>query len=365
MTTRRHLGVLLGGRSGEHEVSRISGRNVVAAVDRDRFDITEIVIDADGSWSIDGGPVSLRLRADGRAHFAGASRAWTFDVLFPVLHGTYGEDGTIQGVFEMINVPYVGSGVLASAIGMDKAVQKTLARAAGIRVVDHLTLTNAVVASDAAAARASVAADIGFPCFVKPVALGSSVGITRVDDPAQLAAALREALAYDTRAIVERAVANPREVEVSVLGNERPIASVVGEIRPRRAFYDYVAKYVDDDGAELRVPADLAADVAAEVRDTALRAYAALRCEGLARVDFLVDPIERRVYFSELNTMPGFTAISMYPKLWEVSGIAPSDLVTRLVDLAFDRWRRRNALRTTFSGGRALADKTTGVPVVQ
>jgi D-alanine-D-alanine ligase len=352
---RLTLAVLYGGRSGEHEVSCVSARNVVRAADPERFSVVEVFIAPDGRWWVDGKPVWLRLDRMGQAVFVADGREIRCDVVFPVLHGTYGEDGTVQGLLEMVNVPYVGADVLGSAVGMDKGVQKALLRDAGLPVVPFAVVSATRWERDPAGVRAEVAS-LGYPCFVKPTRLGSSVGVHRVDGPESLAAAVEDALRYDLAVIVERAVPDPVEVEVSVLGNDDPIASVPGEIRPTRpqhAFYDYEAKYVDPQGAELVVPAQIPPDRTEEVRTLALRAFQTLRLCGMARVDFLLER-DGPLYVSEVNTIPGFTPISMYPRLWEASGIPYRELISRLVDLALERWRRRNALCTTYEGGRRI-----------
>lgn len=356
---RIRLGVVYGGRSGEHEVSVLSARNVIRAADPDHFAVVEIFIDHDGTWFVGGRPAALRLDRPGRAVFLVDGAEVVCDVMFPVLHGTYGEDGTIQGLFEMLNVPYVGADVLGSAVGMDKGVQKTLLRAAGLPVVDFLVFPATRWQQDRAGVRRQIADRIGYPCFVKPTRLGSSVGVHQVMLPSALDRAVEDALQYSLAVIVERAVSNPMEVEVSVLGNDEPIASVPGEVRPTHEFYTYEAKYVDPHGAELVIPAELLPDRSEEIRALALRAYCALQLCGMARIDFLVER-EGAIYVSEVNTIPGFTAISMYPKLWEASGIPYGELVSRLVDLAFERWRRKNALRTRYEGGAALREHTSG-----
>jgi D-alanine-D-alanine ligase len=352
---RIRLGVVYGGRSGEHEVSRISARNVIRAADPRRLEVVEIFIDRDGTWLVEGRPAALRLDRMGQAVFVVDGREVVCDVMFPVLHGTYGEDGTIQGLFEMVNVPYVGADVLGSAVGMDKGVQKMLLRAAGLPVVEFLVFPAVRWHRDPEGVRREVTERIGYPCFVKPTRLGSSVGVHQVMTPHAFSRAVLDALQYGLSVIVERAVPNPLEVEVSVLGNDDPIASIPGEIRPTHEFYTYEAKYVDPHGAELVIPAELPPDRSEEVRMLALQAYRVLQLCGMARVDFLVER-DGPVYVSEVNTIPGFTAISMYPKLWEASGISYPELISRLVDLALERWRQKNALRTTYEGGRALEE---------
>jgi len=255
------------------------------------------------------------------------------------MHGPFGEDGSIQGFLEMAGVPYVGSGVLGSAVGMDKAVQKVLFRAAGIPVVDHQVVLEREWEEDREGVEAR-AEHLGYPLFSKPATLGSSVGVRRVDAPEALPPALEEAFRYGRKAVLERAVENAREVEVAVLGNDDPVASVAGEIVPRgHAFYDYEAKYLDQEGAELLIPAPLEEDVHAEVRRLAVAAFRAADCSGMARVDFFVRPTGE-VLLNEINTIPGFTQISMYPKLWEASGLAYPELIDRLVELAIERHER-------------------------
>ncbi len=356
--SRIRLGVVYGGRSGEHEVSCVSARSVVRHLDPDRFAVVEIFIAPDGRWSVEGQPAWLRLDRTGQAVLVVDGREVVCDVLFPVLHGTYGEDGTFQGLCEMVNVPYVGADVLGSAVGMDKGVQKSLLRDAGLPVVPFRVVEGTRWEREPEAVYAEVAS-VGYPCFVKPTRLGSSVGVHRVDREDQLAGAVHDALRYDLAVIVERAVPDPVEVEVSVLGNDDPVASVPGEIRPTHPFYDYEAKYVDPHGAELVVPAQIPLDLAEGVRQLSLQAFRVLRLCGMARVDFLLER-EGAVYVSEVNTIPGFTAISMYPRLWEASGISYGELLNRLVDLALERWRRRNALCTRYEGGRQIRMEGAG-----
>jgi D-alanine-D-alanine ligase len=356
--SRIRVGVVYGGRSGEHEVSCVSARSVVRALDPVRFTVVEIFIAPDGRWSVGGEPAWLRLDRTGQAALVVGGREVVCDVLFPVLHGTYGEDGTFQGLCEMVNVPYVGADVLGSAVGMDKGVQKALLRDAGLPVVPFRVVEASRWEREPGGVYAEVAS-VGYPCFVKPTRLGSSVGVHRVDREEELAHAVRDALRYDLAVIVERAVLDPVEVEVSVLGNDDPVASVPGEIRPTHRFYDYDAKYVDPQGAQLVVPAQIPTDQAEGVRELSLRAFRVLRLSGMARVDFLLDR-GGAVYVSEVNTIPGFTPISMYPRLWEASGVPYRELVGRLVDLALERWRRRNALCTSYEGGRRIRMEGVG-----
>jgi D-alanine-D-alanine ligase len=368
---RLRVAVLYGGRSAEHEISLLSARFVVESLDRRRFEPVLIGIDKDGRWSLQdeaallAAPRDPRLVALGASMPAAALPAWPaggleiasagaaprkldVDVVFPVLHGPMGEDGTVQGLLALAGVPHVGAGVLGSAVGMDKDVMKRLLAADGIPIVPH----RVVRAADWARSRGSLAAEVeratGLPAFVKPANLGSSVGVSRATDAASLAAAIDEAFAWDDKAIVERGVPGVRELECAVIGNDDPIASCVGEIvvTHRDGFYSYDAKYVDAEGSETRIPADVPETVSSRLRELAIRTFQALGCEGLARVDAFLAP-DGSVYVNEINTMPGFTAISMFPKLWEASGIRAEELVARLVDLALERAARRARLRTS------------------
>jgi D-alanine-D-alanine ligase len=262
------------------------------------------------------------------------------DVIFPVLHGTYGEDGTVQGLFELASVPYVGAGVLGSALGMDKVVQKTLWRGLGLPVVDFMTMRRNAVDLD------RLEREIGYPCFVKPANLGSSVGVNKARNRDELRVGLQDAARYDAKLVVEKGV-DARELEVAVLGNENPVASVVGEILPGAEFYDYRAKYIDS-GSQAIIPADIAPEVAQEVQRLAVRAFKAIDASGLARVDFFLERGTDTLYINEINTMPGFTNISMYPKLWEASGVSFPELVARLVELAEERFAERAQNETSF-----------------
>ena len=362
MTTRTRVVILFGGRSAEHEVSILSARNILRALDRRRFEPLCVGIGKDGRWRLEseawlasatGDPRTLRLPQAGpevrvAAHPAdGTDVLRRDDVVFPVLHGTYGEDGTVQGLLELADVAYVGAGPLGSAIGMDKEVAKRLLSQAGLPVVPWRTVTESAHARDAAGEEAR-ASEVGYPLFVKPANAGSSIGVSRVFDRAGLGAALRAAFAYDRKALAEAAV-DAREIECSVLGNETPEASLPGEVvvTHRDGFYSYEAKYVDPEGASLRVPVELPDGLAERVRRISIDTFRVLELAGLARVDFFLDRRTSELYVNEVNTLPGFTAISMYPKLWEASGRSQEDLVTRLVELAVERRARRRALRTT------------------
>lgn len=367
--SRLKVGVLFGGRSAEHEVSILSARNVIAALDPERFEPVPIGITRDGRWIQQstqrllhdkGDPRFVQLSAEGRevsllpvpnTHAVTAvsqPASCELDVIFPVLHGPQGEDGTVQGLLELAGLPYVGAGVLGSAIGMDKDVMKRLLRDAGIPVACFTTVRHSDYRRDCRSVLHE-AEKFGYPLFTKPANLGSSVGITRVESRLQLPAALEMAFAYDAKAIVEEGVIG-REIECSVLGNDAPVASVPGEIVVSHAdgFYSYDAKYLDDRGATLRVPAPLDDATVREVQRLSIATFRALECSGLARVDFFLRP-NGQLLVNEINTLPGFTAISMYPKLWAASGVPPRELVNRLIDLAIERHVQRRALRTVCS----------------
>lgn len=356
MTTRLRVGVIFGGRSGEHEVSLASAASVLSAIDRQRYEIVPLGIARDGQWVVGGDP--LRALADtaglclplppaSDAPGAGtalarlptggglpAGLAARLDVVFPVLHGPYGEDGTVQGLLELADLPYVGAGVLASAVSMDKATMKAVFLAHGLPVVPHLVVRAFEWVEDAPGVATHVAAELGYPCFVKPSNLGSSVGISKVRRPGDLAAALDTAFVHDRKALVERAV-TARELEVAVLGNEHPAASVPGEVLPGKEWYDYEAKYTDGI-AKLLIPAPVDEAVAAETGRLALAAFRAVDAAGLARVDFFLED-DTRVLVNEINTLPGFTRHSAYPRLWEASGLPYPRLIDRLIELARER----------------------------
>ncbi|MEO8602454.1 MAG: D-alanine--D-alanine ligase family protein [bacterium] len=362
---RKTIGILFGGRSGEHSISIRSSQFVVESLDRGRYEPVLVGIDRSGGWHLlgedqywnldsevasDSGTAVVPVpRGRGRCGLLDlnqpAARLPTMDVVFPVLHGPYGEDGTIQGVLETFDVPYVGIGVLGAAVCMDKDVCKRLLRDAGIPIVPYVTVHAAAWATDAPALRAAAQA-LGSPLFVKPASLGSSLGVTRVSETAgaTLDAAITAALALDAKVLVERGI-DGREIECAVLGNEAPRASVPGEILPGEAFYSYEDKYAADSSAQTRIPADLDERTRQRVRDLALRAYSTLECSGMARVDFFLERGSGQLYINELNTIPGFTSISMYPKLWEAEGLPGPALVTRLIELAEERWTARGRLR--------------------
>ncbi len=361
MTRRRRVAVLFGGRSAEHEISCISARSVIDALDDRRTEVIPIGITKEGRWQLLSGPLPLPSESgrmpevtDGSGTFvelagegpsaelviADGSRE-PIDIVFPVLHGPLGEDGAVQGLMELAGVPYVGAGVLASAVGMDKDVQKALFARAGLPVVPYQVVREPEWREDpdGVAARAQ---SLGYPLFSKPATLGSSIGVVKLHGPDELAGGLQEAFAYARKAVLEWAVPAAREVECAVLGNDDPVASVVGEIVPTgHEFYDYEAKYLDVDGARLQIPAELAPEVAERIQRMAVAAFRAIDCAGMARVDFFVqgegDDVPT-VWLNEINTIPGFTSISMYPKLWAASGLAYPDLIERLLDLAVERF---------------------------
>jgi D-alanine-D-alanine ligase len=353
---RRRVAVLFGGRSAEHEISCISARSVIDALDPGSIEVVPIGISRDGRWHRLSGPpalptetgrmpqvtdgsgaeVELAAESGSRELVAADGSREPIDVVFPVLHGPFGEDGAIQGLFELADVPYVGAGVLGSAIGMDKDVQKRLFLQAGLPVGPFETVHEKGWDDDPESVEASAEA-LGYPAFTKPATLGSSVGVSKVHDAAELAAGLAEAFRYARFAIVERAAEDAREIECAVLGNDEPVASVAGEIVPEgHDFYDYEAKYLDEHGARLLIPAELEPEVLEEVQRLAVVAFRTTRCSGMARVDFFLMG-EDELWVNEVNTIPGFTSISMYPKLWEASGLAYRDLVQRLLDLAIER----------------------------
>ena len=346
MTQR--VAVLLGGRSGEHEVSIVSARSVIGALDRQRWEPVPIAITRTGGWlspqetqaGLDAGMRAFEGAGTNLLTSAQALEALgSCDIAFPMVHGTFGEDGTLQGLLEMADMPYAGAGVAASAIGMDKALMKALFQEAGIPVAKYAVVRAWEVEQDGETARDYIEETIGYPCFVKPANGGSSVGITHVRSREDLSVAFEAAFAYDDKAVVEVEVRG-QEVECSVLGNEYPEVSVVGEIQPDRDFYDYESKYSEGSTSALHIPARLEEAVAEQVRVLALRMYQAMGCEGYARVDFFVAN-GTDVIANEVNTIPGFTSISMYPKLWEASGLAYRDLLTRILELGFARHERR------------------------
>ena len=392
------VGILFGGRSGEHEVSLLSAASVLNAIDKEKYEVVPIGITKDGRWLTAGDAQNLllgksasegarrstpdekHLRAGDPETTPGAAvlaqgesvvvppepvhrqsglmpfqtdaaltrrasdRAINVDVIFPVLHGTFGEDGTIQGLLELADIPYVGAGVLGSAAGMDKDIMKSLFIAAGIPIVKHVTVLRSAWENKPKKVQQLVESKLKYPVFVKPANLGSSVGISKAHDRKELGPAIEEAAKFDRKIVIERGVGGKknkaREIECSVLGNDEPIASLPGEIVPGKEFYDYTAKYLDE-GSQLIIPAKLTKAETKRVQELAIAAFKAVDCSGLARVDFLMEPGSGKkagkIYLNEINTMPGFTAISMYPKLWAASGLGYSDLIDRLIQLGMER----------------------------
>jgi D-alanine-D-alanine ligase len=376
------VGVLFGGRSGEHEVSLLSAASVLKAINPEKYEVVPIGITKQGQWLTPSHAEKLlrgedlpeqssrHLRAGDPQATPGAAvlakgeavivppmpesdslvpfeskaqpseHGINVDVIFPVLHGTFGEDGTIQGLLELADIPYVGAGVLGSAAGMDKDVMKRLFAAAGLPIVKHVTVLRGHWQSDAKKVTKEIEKKLKYPVFVKPANLGSSVGITKAHNRKELGPAIETAAAYDRKIVIEQGVGGKkqkaRELECSVLGNDAPQASIAGEIVPSAEFYDYNAKYLDE-GSQLIIPAKITKKQMKEVQEMAVRAFQAVDCSGLARVDFLMDPKNGKVYLNEINTMPGFTSISMYPKLWKASGLDYPELIDRLIQLALER----------------------------
>ena len=370
MAEKLRVGVIFGGQSGEHEVSLVSAQGIMRAMDKEKYEIIPIGITKEGRWLTSGEPMKLlqsggsgmsaqiaeaepetrELMVRGRRDLVPGTRETGFpqvDVVFPVLHGPYGEDGTVQGLLELADIPYVGAGVLGSALGMDKIAMKAVFMSHGLPVVEHVALKRRDWERDPEAVMELTEKELGYPCFVKPANLGSSVGISKVNQRSELAPALRLAACYDRRMLAERAV-NAREIEVSVLGNDEPIASAPGEIIPCREFYDYIAKYIDD-RSELIIPANLSPEATRRIQELAIAAFLAVDCAGMARVDFFLDKDTGELYVGELNTIPGFTPISMYPKLWAASGISYSELIDRLIELAMERHADNSRSETSYS----------------
>jgi D-alanine-D-alanine ligase len=381
MLRKIRVGIIFGGKSSEHEVSLASAASIIAAIDKERYEIVPLGITKSGRWVLgegarklipemvirEGRPILIppdpgvkrllplvssshqkgivgpSFSSKAQGHF---SPGTSVDVVFPVLHGRFGEDGTIQGLLELAGIPYVSGGVLASAVGMDKDVMKRLFRDAGLPMAKFLAFTSTQLMTHRAGCKRKVAREIQYPCFVKPANSGSSVGIHKIHAPREFDAAVDDALLYDEKILIEKGV-SAREIECAVLGNASPVASLPGEVVPAHEFYDYEAKYIDE-GSKLIIPATLTGAQTKRVQELAIAAFKAIDASGMARVDFFLERRTGRILVNEINTIPGFTKISMYPKLWEASGIGYSELVERLLVLAMERHETRSRLKTFY-----------------
>lgn len=360
------VAVLFGGRSGEHEVSLMSARSVLSVLDPAKYEVAQVGITREGTWLTGDdvldkfeknkteGLLSVLVSPDPSERglyvtegLAGLRKWMDVDVFFPVLHGTFGEDGTLQGLFELADVAYVGAGVVGSAVGMDKGVFKDVMVAEDIPTVDTLVVRRSEIQNDMASVIEKAEQMCEYPFFTKPANLGSSVGVTKCNSRSDLQEGLMEAASFDRRVLIQKGITNAREIEVSVLGNDEPVASICGEVLPSREFYSYASKYIDGT-SELQIPASLPHEVSESIRDYAVRAYKAIDCAGMARVDFFVEKDTHRIHLNELNTIPGFTKISMYPKLWEASGLPYAKLVDRLIELALERKADRDRTSHTY-----------------
>ncbi|NQU82971.1 MAG: D-alanine--D-alanine ligase [Parcubacteria group bacterium] len=358
-----NVGILFGGKSAEHEVSLRSAKNVIDAIDKEKYNPVLIGINKEGKWllndsscfllnSDDPEKIKLNPASDDvvmapqcSGEIANLSRSdfnKSIDVIFPILHGPFGEDGTVQGLLKLANIPFVGAGVLGSAVGMDKDVMNRLLRDAGLPIAKFIVL-NYTDKPD----YAKTVEELGLPMFVKPANLGSSVGVSKVHNQEEFDKAVIDAFQYDTKLIIEENI-NGREIECSVLGNSNPIASLPGEVILKDDFYSYETKYINEDGASIEIPAKLSEDIIKQIQDLAVETFKVLSCEGLARVDFFLQP-DNKVVVNEINTIPGFTSISMYPKLWEASGIGYTELIDKLIQLAFERFGREQKLKTSYT----------------
>ncbi|MBI5071470.1 D-alanine--D-alanine ligase [Candidatus Falkowbacteria bacterium] len=371
MSKKIKVGVIFGGRSGEHEVSLVSAESVMKALDRKKYDIVQIGITKRGEWVIENAKLKIKneklLELFKQGKIKNGSRLppeilTKVDVVFPVLHGTYGEDGTIQGLFEMMNIPYVGAGVLGSAVGMDKIVQKQLCEQAGLPVVKYIWFNagdilrrpsgvDKISPHKTTRERRSlihilrhIEKTLKYPCFIKPANMGSSVGISKSKNRRELIVGINLAAKYDKKILVEEAVSSVREIECSVLGNDDPIASMLGEVISSGEFYDYDAKYVDGRSRTV-IPAEISKTMTGVIRDLACQVFCVTNCLGMARVDFLLDNKRQKIYVNEINTIPGFTSISMYPKLWQASGLSYSDLLDNLINLAIRQFEEKQKLQ--------------------
>ncbi len=361
------IGVIFGGRSAEHEVSLVSATSIINALSKNKYDVIPIGITPEGKWvsfpnvlrwmkegnRLNTIPEKILLPDPAKKGLVEINKrsirvnGKKLDVVFPVLHGTFGEDGTIQGLFELASIPYVGAGVLGSSVGMDKVITKQLCEQAGIPVTPYIWFLKTEFKKQSRQFIRLIEQKIGYPCFIKPANMGSSVGISKASNRKLLIKAIHIAAKYDRKILVEKSVENAREIEISVLGNDNPIVSIPGEIISSNEFYDYDAKYVDGKSESI-IPALMMKEMIGMIKDFAVRGFKAIDCAGMARIDFLVDRRTNKIYLSEINTIPGFTSISMYPKLWEASGIVFSDLLDRLITLAIEKYREKNNLHTSF-----------------
>ncbi len=365
MKKKIRIGILFGGKSAEHEVSLQSAKNIVEAIDKEKYEVVLIGIDKKGQWYLNEASKFLLHTENPKLIALNKSRELValvpkekenqlvnlsshqslgpIDVVFPVLHGPFGEDGTVQGLLKLFNIPFVGAGILGSAVGMDKDVLKRLLRDAGLPVPKFLVYHQAAIDE---IDFEQVKKQLGLPFFLKPANLGSSVGIHKVKDESQFKPAIQDAFQYDTKILIEEFIQG-REIECSVLGNENPIVSIPGEVIPQHEFYSYEAKYIDEHGAKLEIPAKLSSELIKQFQDIAVKAYKVLCCEGMARVDFFLKE-NKKIFVSEINTIPGFTKISMYPKLWEASGIPYTELINKLIELALARFEREKKLKISY-----------------
>ncbi len=378
MSKKITIGVIFGGRSQEHEVSLVSAASIMKALDKKKYNVVPIGITKEGKWIASGdalellksGKIPKQLKAilppdptekrlismqeknkklvPIKKTLASVRPYQKIDVIFPILHGPYGEDGTVQGLLELANIPYVGADVLASSIGMDKVIQKQLFKQAGLPVIKYLWFKQTKLGKVRGGIIFNVEKKIGYPCFVKPASLGSSVGISKAKKRRELDLAIHTAFKYDDKILIEEAIEG-REIECAVLGNEYPEASLPGEIIPSQEFYDYKAKYIDGASKTLAPAPNLTKKQIKKIQDLAIRAFKAIDCSGMARVDFLLQKKPPKTYVNEINTIPGFTSISMYPKLWEVSGIPYPELLDRLIQLALEKHKTKTQLKTTYT----------------
>ena len=376
MTIKKiRVGLIFGGRSGEHEVSFLSASSIIKAIDKDKYTVVPIGITKEGRWispqdselalqsgKIEGKNTVILLNdsfskslvcIDNNQKLDKSSALEKLDVIFPALHGPYGEDGTVQGLLELANIPYVGAGVSASAISMDKDLMKIIFQQKSLPILKWMTIKRKKWQKDKEKILFLVQDDFEYPLFVKPTNLGSSVGITKVHKKEELEKAIDLASSYDRKILIEEGLEEVREIECGVLGNDEPRASVVGEVKPAGEFYDYDSKYIDEE-TQLIIPADLPDEVSQEVQRIALRAFKAVDAAGMARVDFFVSKKENKIYLNEINTIPGFTSVSMYPRLWEASGIPYTELIDRLIQLALERHQDKKQNKISYDESKLL-----------